>query len=424
MRLINRLRRRAGDERGSVIMAMLAVTVVSMALMAMLSSVQGGLKAAQVDEARINAFQHANGGIDLAAYRIDRWDFTNVVERTPATGDPTSFKDVVTLENGDRYEVEAEQTYPGYDHTWTVRSVGRDASGRQRQAVATISTPRLFRHGFFTLQQFYLKGSQLTPVAYDSRTCPSALPGCELPNPAPGRIGTNADIVLANSTAEEFIARWEGFDMYGRATQEAADLACDAGNCGTFPKVQGFPNRLYDDPADMEKLVPKAPATALPCPSGGHVDGSTTPFVIQPGDYVCSSLDLDGAITVGTAGNGTGRVRIWVEGPFSAASNTVLNQHQRTVNFQVFQKAMPSGGSWNGSVCGAELWAVLYTPGLTIDCEGSQQPTIYGAVVANIHMGNGNHFDFHWDVSAMELTSDAGYTVSNWRECPVGIDDC
>jgi hypothetical protein len=408
---LSMLRTRAADERGSVIMAMLAVTVVSMALMALLSSVQGGLKAAQVDEARINAFQHANGGIDLAAYRIDRGDFTG------STAIPDGFRDVVSLDNGDEYVVEAVRTYPGYDHTWTVRSTGTDASGRQRQAVATISTPRLFRHGFFTLQRFYLKGSQLTPVAYDSRACPSAASTCELPSPAPGRIGTNADIVLANATAEQFINRWEGFDMYGRATQEAADLACDAGNCGTFPKVQAFPNRLYDDPGE---LIPAVPSGALPCPGGGRLNGA----VIQPGDYLCNSLDLDGVIDVGTAGNGSGTVRIWVQGPFSAARNTVLNAYQRTVKVQIFQAAMPSGGSWNGSVCGAELWAVLYTPGLTIDCEGSHQPTIYGAVVANIHMGNGNHFDFHWDVSAMELTSDEGYTVSNWRECPVGVDDC
>lgn len=404
---VTSLQRRAADERGSVTMAVIAVTVVSFALMALMNTVQGGLRSAQVDESRINAFQHANAGIDLAAYRIDRADFTG--STTIANG----FKDSITLENGDRYDVEAVRTFPGYDHTWTVRSKGTDLSGRQRLAVATITTPRLFRHGFFTLQRFYLKGNQGTPVAYDSRTCPSALSTCELPSPAPGRIGTNADIVLATSTAEQFIGRWQGFDMYGRATQQAADLACDEGNCGTSPKVQAFPNQL-------EFEVPKIPPGAQPCPGGGLIVGA----VIQPGDYVCSSLDLDGTITVGTAGNGTGRVRIWVQGPLSAASDTVLNRRQRSVNFQVFQEATPDGGSWNGSVCGAELWAVLYTPGLTINCEGSMQPTIYGAVIANIHLGNGDHFDFHWDISATELTADEGYTVSNWRECPVGVTDC
>lgn len=404
---LSSLQRRAADERGSVTMAVIAVTVVSLALVALMSAVQGGLRSAQVDETRINAFQHANAGIDLATYRLDRWDFTGT------TAISNGFKDQITLDNGDRFDVEAVRTYPGYDHTWTVRSKGTDANGRQRLAVATISAPRLFRHGFFTLQQFYLKGNQQTPVAYDSRTCPSALTTCELPSPAPGRIGTNADIVLANSTAEQFIARWEGFDMYGRATQEAADLACDAGNCGTYPKVQGFPNRLEFEP-------PAVPAGALPCPSGGRINGG----VIQPGDYVCASLDLDGDITVGAAGNGTGRVRIWVQGPFSASADAEVNQYRRTVNFQIYQEATPDGGSWNGSVCGAELWAVLFTPGLTIDCEGSHQPTIYGAVIANIHLGNGDHFDFHWDISALELQSEEGYTVSNWRECPVGVTDC
>lgn len=402
----------AKDERGSVTMALLAVMVVSMALMALLNTVDGGLRSAQVDESRINAFQHANAGIDLAAYRIDRRDYANATEVTP-----TSFKDKVILENGDQYEVHAQQTYPGLDHTWTVRSFGTDASGKKRLAVATISTPRLFRHGFFTLQRFYLKGDQATPVAYDSRVCPSALATCQLAQPVPGRIGTNADIVLATSTRAEFIARWQGFDMYGHATQQSADRACDSGNCGTFPKVQAFPNRLTFE-------VPDVPAGAKPCPAGGRVDGGLTSYTIEPGDYVCSSLDLDGIIKVGTAGNGTGKVRIWVNGPLSAASNTVLNQHRPTPNMQLFQTAPANGGAANGSICGAELWAVLYTPNLTINCEGSHQPTIYGAVVANIHMGNGAHFDFHWDIAATELTADEGYTVSNWRECPVGVLDC
>ena len=401
-----KLLRRARSEQGGVTIAVLAVTVVSLSVVTLASTVQNGLTTARTDQNRINAFQHANAGIDRALYRIDRGDTSGT---TPIAG---GFRDTVTVD-GSTYEVEAVQTFPGYQHSWTVRSTGADESGRARKAIATVSTPSLFEHGFFTLQRFYLKGNQGTPVAYDSRVCPAALATCELPNPVPGRIGTNADIVLASSTAEQFINRWAGFDLYGRATQEAADAACDEGNCGTFPKVQAFPNQ-------KEFNVPALPAGAAACPQGGRIDGG----VIEPGDYVCQSLDLDGTITIGTGGNGSGKVRIWLQGPFRAAGGTVANQGQRTTKLQLFQDLTPAGGSWNGSICGAELWALLYTPGLTIDCEGSHQPTLYGAVLANIHLGNGNHFDFHWDISATEVLSDEGYTVSNWRECPVSDDDC
>lgn len=403
-----RFRRALADERGSVIMAVISITVALFAVIAVGGAVQGGLSSARTDQNRTNAFQYANAGIDLALYRIDRGDFSGPNYQALADG----FRDSITV-GGSTFTVEAVQTTPGVNHTWTVRSTGTDPSGRRRLAIATISTPRLFDHGFFTVDDFYLTGNQGTPVAYRSSVCPTAAPSCELPFPVPGRLGTNAEVRGSTATTDAFLARWAGFDMYGRATQEAADLACDNGRCGTAPVVQAFsnqkPTEIPDQPADIE-----------PCPSGGNVTGGT----LTPGDYLCSSLQLDGTITVGAGGNGTGRVRIWVEGPFSASTSAVVNREQPTPKLQIFQQENPAGGYYNGSICGAEIWALLYTPGLMIHCNGSHQPTLYGAVIAQVHSGTGNHFDFHWDVDASDVTIEERFVVRDWRECPVGATDC
>ena len=404
--------RQLRDEHGSVLMAILAVVVGSFALIAVGSAVNGGLSTVRTDQNRINAFQHANAGIDLALYRIDRGDFDGPNYEAITNG----FRDTITV-GGSTFVVEAVRVNPAFDHTWTVRSTGTDASGKQRLAVATIGTPRLFNHGFFTIQDFSLTGNQVTPLAYDS-----GVAGCEDPtlnpaaceiDPIPGRLGTNAEFVGAAETIDDFVDRWDGFDMYGRATQEAADEACGSGRCGTAPVVRAISNQ-------MPAILPVKPPGILPCPSGGVVVNQA----ITPGDYLCSSLNLEGAITVGTGGNGSGRVRIWIDGAFSAAKNTVVNKGKPTPNLQIFQEATEDGGAYNGSICGAEIWALLYAPGLVIDCNGVHQPVIFGAVVAQLHGGTGAHFDFHWDVASVEETFDERFVIENWRECPVTGGDC
>lgn len=405
--LMLRFRRAVANERGSVIMAVIAMTAAMFAVIAVGGAVQGGLSSARTDQNRTNAFQYANAGIDLALYRIDRGDFSGPNYEAIADG----FRDSVTVE-GSTFVVEAVQTTPGVNHTWTVRSTGTDPSGRRRMAIATISTPRLFEHGFFTIDDFHLTGNQDYPVAYRSSECADAT--CELPFPVPGRLGTNAEVKGSTATTDAFLARWQGFDMYGRATQEAADAACDDGRCGTAPVVQAFSNQ-------KPTTIPDKPADIQPCPgAGGNIDGGA----LTPGDYLCDSLQLDGTITIGTGGNGTDRVRIWVDGPISASTDAIVNRAQPTPKLQIFQQQNPDGGYYNGSICGAEIWALLYTPGLMIHCNGSHQPTLYGAVVAQIHSGTGNHFDFHWDVDASEVTLDDRFVVLDWRECPVGTTDC
>lgn len=403
--LLRRLRRRATDERGAgMVMAVVSIVAGSLALVAMGDAVRGGLQAARTDQNRINAFQHANAGIDLALYRIDRDDFSGGNYAATADG----FTDWVTV-GGSRFDVVAVRTVGGHGHTWTVRSTGTDASGKQRLTIATISAERLFHNAFFVLSDFELSGNQGTPVAYSSSACPTAAVSCGLPD-NPGRLATNGTIT--GSGVGHFADLWDGFDMYGHASQASAEEACGDGDCGTAPKVAAFANRLTFE-------VPDQPAVVLPCPGGGVVNGGT----LEPGDYVCDSLSLEGTITIGNGGNGSGKVRIWVEGELS--SSAVVNRFGIPSRFQVFQPTAADGGpNGDGGICDSEIWGLLYTPGLEIDCSGSHQVEIYGAVVAYVHEGSGNHFEFHYDVDAAHVTREDKFTVTNWRECPVGTTDC
>jgi hypothetical protein len=398
------------DERGSIPIVVMVILVLTLSLGGTMVAVNGGLELTRTDQNRTNAFQLANAGIDQALYRIDSGTLPTVgagnYVPTVSGGRLTSFTDRITVGTS-TFDIVATKTPTTQDRVWQVRSTGTDTSGRKRLAIATIEASSLFSEGFFTFRDFSLTGNQDSPVAYRSSTCPTAAASCEV-TPVPGALGTNATISGSDATYTSFVARWQTFRMYGRATQEAADIACGGSQkrCGTSPKVVAV-----TDQRQIE--TPAMPDTGmLECPNGGNVTGT-----IAPADYVCNDVTFTGTVTV----SGTGNARFWVDGHVVFAANSVVNQYQPPSRFQVLQEQQAAPG---GSVCDAQIWALLYTPSLTVDCTGSHQPAFWGAVVADIHGGTGNHFDFHWDLDATDAVGNGKYVVKNWRECPPGSTDC
>jgi hypothetical protein len=435
--MTRQLARINADERGSVMVAVIIVMVVSFAIAATVATVYSGLNLARTDQNRVNAFQFANAGVDQALYRLDAENlptfpvggYTPTVSGTEVTG----FTDTIT-EGGANFTVEAAQDPPGQNLTWKVRSTGLDPSGRRRLAIATLSATPLFVNGFFTHHVFKLTGQQTSPVAYDSSVCPTALVSCEI-NPVPVRLGTNDVIEMADSTYVDFVSKWLGFNMYGRATQSAADVACGGQflKCGTYPEVIQITDRYETPYPPCVEGAPRnadgtcgVPITAVSCPNSGTIGSVGATTQIAPGDYVCTNLNLAGNISVGP---GTGRVRFWVEENFGVASGpgpanaSIINQFQPPKNFQIFQDN-PGSTPNSGSICRAQIWALLFTPGLAIDCVGDSQPKIWGAVVADFHGGTGAQFDFHYDVDSLDTVHDGKFVVRNWRECPPGAADC
>lgn len=394
------------DQRGSIPIAVVVIFVMTITLASSMMAVNGSLNLTRTDQNRTNAFQFANAGIDQALYRID----TGSTPPTPSgnyvptvvAGRVTAFTDSISV-GGSTFSIVATRTPASQDRVWQVRSTGTDPSQRKRLAIATISARSLFEEGFFTFRTFYLTGNQTTPVAYRSSTCPDAT--CTLGTPVPGAIGTNSTFEGSTATTASFVDDWTSFRMYGRATQAAADNACDIGRCGTSPKVVAI--------TDQKQVEPPPFTTGLPCPNGGNIANTA----IAPGDYSCADVTFSGNVTV----SGTGKARFRVDGQVVFAGGSVTNRAQPTGRLQIFQLPQATSG---GNVCDAEIWALLYTPSLKIDCTGSHQPALYGAVVADIHSGTGNQFDFHWDVDAVDAASTGKYVVRNWRECPPGSTDC
>ena len=415
-----------------MILAMTVIMIVTSMIVITLGVTVSGLNLARLDQNRTNAFQFANAGIDQALYRLDRADlpFTATSTYTPtiAGGVLTGFTEVVTI-GAHSVVINANQDPPGQKTFWKVQATGTDRSGRQRQAIATVSASPYFNNGFFTVNTFNLSGGQDSPSAYHSLTCvdpniAGAPAQCNVPIPIPGTLGTNATITGSAETARDFRESWEGFRMYGRASQAEADAACFGGSgtsnsgCGTAPQVSAIATRLDTTPP---------PSEGGGCPPNGDfgVPGQVT--IIQPGNYTCSEVHLHGTIQVG----GTGDVRIWNTGPFTAtdgnapADRVVVNRAQRPKRFQVYLP-QPAGspGYVSSDICNSEIWGLLFTPGLVIDCEGSHQPEVYGAVIANSHTAGGGHFDFHWDIDSAGDLNNGKYVVRNWRECPVRLADC
>jgi len=424
-----------GGEEGSVILSVLVALVGTVAVVGLLSSVGSGLNQVRRDQSRATAFQHSNAGVDAALYRIDTKTLP-VVSSTTSTGAYTpAFVGGVfvgydeVLDVGEiRYELVVRQDPVGQDTVWKVRSTGTEKrSGQRRQAIADIAATRTFENGFFTLNQFIITGTQFRniPVAYDSSgACRTAVASCELPLPTEGTVGTNDLFEGSNATLVSLMEQWSGFNLYGRTTIQAAEDHCFDGEChttfGSSPNglVQG---KVRNIPEALTVATPAKPETMSACPNGGNIGAPGVTTTLPPGDYLCQNLNLAGTINIsGTSG----RVRIWIENQLSAAGGTVVNKQQRPIRMQLLQATPADGQPFDGEICGAEIWGLLYTPGLEIKCNGSNQPSIYGAVVANLHDGAGNHFKFHWDVSTRNALNDGKYHVRNWRECSVSATDC
>ena len=459
---MNPRRGRCADEQGSVVIVVIVIVLVSVGITTLLATVQSSQRAGQTDDERTAAFQRANGGIDHALYRFDRSGGLLGASNSPlpsmevgnydpvlnSLGGLESFTDSVTVPGEGTYTITATADPPdcnlnpalvppdciqgGQTTQYRVQAVGRDATGRERQAVATISAEPLFRNGFFTEHDFTLTGNQTTPVAYRSAVnpCPwgpnepEGSGVCSPPysgfygpwppaEPIDGSIGTNGTIAGAQQTIRTFALRWQSFNMYGRATQEAADQACAEGECsdegGT---VVPFTDRRED-------YMPDIPDDAQACPNGGVITPTQSPLL--PGDYTCPILSFQGTVNVATTGgDGSGRVRIWPTSRLRFSSGSVVNRLQVPANLQIYFAEPSDPGSNDSTICRAEVWALLYTPGLNIACNGSHQPKIFGAVVARLHGGTGNQFNFHWDLSSQLTVHNGEYKILNWRECPVG----
>ncbi|HVM07069.1 MAG TPA: hypothetical protein VM345_01280 [Acidimicrobiales bacterium] len=442
------------DDEGSILYAVVIVMILTMTLASMLLFVESGVNKARVDQSRTNAFQFANAGIDQALYRLDRKDLPTSTQNTStgrfevlgtnATG-VSRFRE--TFRDGtDEFVIEAQQQPEGQTAFWKVRATGTDTSGRKRQAIATATAVPLVINGFFTINRFDLRGAQAdTPKAYRSSSCidPTTMTNehCNL-NPIPGWMATNSDVLLSDSTADDILSRIEGFRMYGRATQREAEENCRvvggsrSDRCHMFTKVEAVTERLKTVVPDNEGIgcFPQAPDGRL-----GR-DGQTT--VVAPGDYWCPELHVRGRIDVGPAVAGRTDVRVWIDRNFTMAgtgsNRAVVNKANYPRRFQVYfpmqcgarpctkteQEQELGQPSATSTICKSEFWGLLYTPGLKIDCGGSSQPRIFGAVVANLHNSGGNHFNFTWDVDLVSQLHNEHFVIKGWRECPARLTDC
>jgi hypothetical protein len=428
---------RSNSEQGSVMITVVIVALLSLVAATLFTSVNTGLSSARTDQDRTDAFQRANAGIDQVLYRLDRNDLPALTD-TNADGVGDTFTEVLNqtdAEGGLRYQITATQDPPNQTARWTVRSIGIDSRDdtdglqRRRQAVATIQAQLLFQDGFFTFNDFTLTGNQDSPEAF--KWTPSGINALTT-FPIPSNIGTNATISGATATVEAFKAKWRGFNMYGRPTQAAADEACASGGCGTSPKVKAITDQI-------PVLTPPIPPGAAACPFGGiiGVDGGTT--TIAPGDYTCSDLTFRGRVII----SGTGLARFWPTRTLFFAPGSITNDDAGNLDlyggnpkrFQVFFGVSSNCTGLSGAdlttcvgntagICDAEVWGLLYTPGLSIACNGSHQPEMWGAVVANLHGGTGNHFDFHWDAESAFAVHTGKYRIYNWRECPADATSC
>jgi hypothetical protein len=166
--------------------------------------------------------------------------------------------------------------------------------------------------------------------------------------------------------------------------------------------------------------TPCMPSDPQPCPSGGSFNGSSSPYVLEPGVYECTgSITFSGTVNVdyGSSNNG-GQVQIFLfpnsngQSAIEMAGATV-NQYDNTPNTQgcdgqgSFECGNPadlqvyaagSGAVDVGSGSNAALFdGMLYAPGMSMTVRGGQLLWI-GQFILNQVIVNGNpNFSVHYD---------------------------
>src|SRR6266571_59164 len=157
--------RPAVEEGGSVALTMLVIMIASMLLLAVLATVQSGLRSSRRAGDSANALQVADAGINDAVKAIN--------------AHTTTFSGSNNLGAAGSYTYTAtKDTDTG---VWHINSLGVDATGVKRRILADAVDAPLFSNAFFALATAQLKGTA------DSYTGPSDT--CST-NPAAGSNGT------------------------------------------------------------------------------------------------------------------------------------------------------------------------------------------------------------------------------------------
>jgi hypothetical protein len=386
--LVQRRRTLASDDRGSIMLAMMAAIVVAGIVFATLSMVAAGEHKTRSDQRYTAAIQGADAGIQDAFVQISR---------LPANATSVSLQNATGVKVGDvDYTWTATRSSPSAV-TWSVTSTATGRFGADtstRTVAATIAQASMFPMAAFADSTINFNGNNHA-VSY--------------PDTGKGIVGTNTSLTLKGSSTTV-----DGMSLFDTDTA-GTDNRCTGQGCPTTSDTVYAPQKLDIKTAVSSTgfIVQQLDACKADEPLTAFV-GDSIEARVEP--YCFSSFFADTqSFTV--TGDPNLSAKVFVDG----GDVTLGNKNHADVNYDVANNPSSvrlqifSTGSTVNVYNQGDVSAAVYAPNAACSGETSNAQTDYwGSMICNT-IDNVGGWTFHYDTRLSTL-GDGTWHIRGYSE--------
>lgn len=389
---------RAGDEQGSMVIALLAVIVTSGLMISITASAVSGHRSVRFDRDHVRVVQGADAGVEEVVAGLSHPDpAQRPVLPKPMTS-PTPMGDGSTY----RYEVVASTLEPG---AWQINSHAT-LNNEARSVSAIVAQPKPFQLSAFADSHLVLRGGN-SANSYNATTWGTG----------EGVVGSNGTITLnGNVTADDAeLHNWDADPLATRCTSNGNTV------CAGF---DSFGSKVDVSSNEAVGFIDDAVATPSPAPGACGTTPAAftgTSLAARPEPYCFTTMNLSADFTV----TGTGNAVVYLTNTTADTTFGVTNKVKVNCvgctgtggpvpdarRLQIFTKAVGPIRIGNHSHVAASIFAPNATCGGNPSNAGAN---FYGSMVCRI-ITNQGAWAFHYDDRLKELGV-GGWAVKRWAE--------
>lgn len=392
------------DERGSMVVALMAVIVTSGLMVALTASAVAGHRGVNFDRDHVRVVQGADAGVEHVLDRL----------RTNGGTTPANVTEAAAITAGDArywYEIESSPTAA----TFIVKSHARIGADTVRHVTAEVAQPRPFQLAAFADNQMTLRGGN------SANSFSSAPTGTWTPNPPRGIIGSNGTITLNGSvTADD--AELHDYDAQpdpNRCISNGNAVCAGMNPIGPETDVTSEAATGFIDDA----FVTPSPAPGACGTPANFVAFTGTTLAARPEPYCFTTMTISANFTVTGAATDKAIVYLYNQGAgttFGVTNKVLVNCPLCTgtggprpipARLQIFTKSVGGIKIGNHSHVAASIFAPRATCGGNPSNAGAN---FYGSMVCSI-ITNQGAWSFHYD-DQLSNQGVGGWRVRRWAE--------
>lgn len=420
--MVRMIRRRASGDEGSLMVAMLAMLVVSALVAVTFATISTGQKQTRFDTSFERALQVAEFGLD---------EMAALVQANPTAPDG-HFPDIEgEVEAGGTYTTVASKS----GDIWLIESQGVTPEGEQRRIQAQLATETLFNLAVFGKIFVDFNGGN-GAASYDSAVSSAV---CHAGTSTPANVvAGDFSVEMCHQTGSGIVATNGNLKLKGQASTDAdaveihfakdveyldglEPLEGATGTCEGVPETcSSYDTFVTVDGESRRKLSYHRKPIELPtitvCDGLGAASSFAGSGTLGGGVFNFTDVTLrENTVFTGTPDNPT---VICMSGKLTVPSHNA-------VNFEASGTAPRPPGSliilnrYAGSGTGLDLGthaaisAAIYAPDASF--QGGSQGNVFGSLVCN-SIDNTGGWNFHYDQALSDVGINAPVRLTDWTE--------